>query len=244
MENIFDLREFLIMLYQKAKSYIVLVIAFTLIGATYGASTVDSNVYISQSACSINFIASDQNEIDGLDVIMGNIRETITSNYFYIGVLNDILSSYEQYERAELNDIFKVNQNPDLNDLKGILNIYTSGNNVIIEVKSNDSSKSQRLSNYVREIAANKLAQNIQNITITIQDQYVYNQQLETGDNSSTQIIKYAIAGGLAGIVCVMFYGFFFNVIDTRVRSAADLRKYNIPILGEITIPEGEHIDE
>lgn len=240
MEKIFDLREFLLDLYQKCKISLILAIVLGLTGAMYGAVSNETDVYVSQSAASINLMHNNVYETDGLDIIMGNVRESVTSNYFYIAILNELNSIFTQ---EEIDDLFNETLNPTINDLRKILNIYTSGNNVIIEIKANNSVVAQKYSNTIREITAKKIAQNIQNVTITIQDQYVYNQMLQTGNNTSISILKFAVLGAGAGIVISIFYLFFFNIIDTRVKSISDLEKYNLPIFGEIQ-EEREEIDD
>lgn len=240
MEKIFDLREFLLDLYQKSKISIIIAVVLGMVGATYAMVNNETDVYISQAASSINLMNTNNFETDGLDIIMGNIRETVTSNYFYITILNELSSTYDS---QELRELFQTSISPNINDLRNVLNIYTSGNNVIIELKAKNSVVAQKYTNTIREVTAKKLAQNIQNITITIQDQYVYNQMLQTGNNISGSIFKYTVLGICAGIVISIFYQFFFNVIDTKVKSIRDLEKYNLPIFGEI-VQEVQEVQE
>lgn len=239
MEKTFDLREFILMIYEKFKQCISLALILGVLGFIYASITNENDIYISQSSSSINLIKAEVNDSDGLDIVMGNIRETVSSNYFYIGILNDLNQNFED---TEIEDLFKNNSNPNLQDLQKVLNIYTSGNNVIVEVKAINSVTAQKFSNKIRETTAKKLAQNIQNITITIQDQYVYNQLLETGNINGQRTIKYTLAGFAGGILVGILYAFFFNVMDTKVKTINDLQKYNLPILGEIT--EGEDSDD
>lgn len=239
METVFDLREFLLTIYSKVKKSISLIIALGILGATYGGITTENNVYLSQSASSINITSYNENETDGIDIIMGNIRETISSNFFYMGILNEINVNYPE---DEIKDLFKKQLPININDLREILNIYTSGNTVIVELKASNSVTAQKFSNTIREATVKKIAQNINNITITIQDQYVYNQMLETGDLSSKRLIKYGLIGILGGLVLIIFYSFFLDIIDTKVKTSKDLEKFNLPILGEIT--EGEDTDD
>lgn len=241
MEKIFDLREFLLDLYQKIKLSLILAVILGFVGATYAITNNNTDVYISQAASSINLIYNNSYETDSLDIIMGNVRETVTSNYFYIAILNELNTTYTS---VEMKDLFNTSITPNINDLRNVLNIYTSGNNVIVELKAKNSVVAQKFANTIREVTAKKLAQNIQNITITIQDQYVYNEMLQTGNNISNTVFKYTILGIGAGIIVSIFYQFFFNVIDTKVKNVYDLEKYNLPIYGEIKEIEGEEIDE
>lgn len=239
METIFDLREFLLKLYQKVKKSITLIVALGILGATYGGITSESNTYVSQSAASVNITSHNTNETDGIDIVMGNIRETISSNFFYMGILNEINVNYSE---DEVKDLFKKQLPININDLREILNIYTSGNTIIVELKATNSVTAQKFSNSIRETTVKKIAQNINNITITIQDQYVYNQMLETGDVSTQRMIKYGLVAILGGLVIIIFYSFFFDIIDTKVKTTKDLKKFNLPILGEIS--EGEDTDD
>lgn len=232
MEKVFDLREFLITIYEKCKNFVAFILIIAMLGALYGASTNQSNVYVSQSSSSVNLTQYEKAENDGLDIIMGNIRETVTGDYFYIGILNELNSLYDE---EELSELMQTAQNPSLTDLKSTLNIYTNGNTILVEVKANNSVTAQKFSNSIRELTVKKLVQNIQNITISIQDQYVYNQMLQTGNTLPTRVLKYTLAGAGAGIVITILYTFFFEVMDTKVKSTKDLQKYNLPILGELT---------
>ncbi len=231
MEQVFDLREFIVNIFRKFKLVIIMAVVFGLLGGVFGFMRVGKDKFTTTSATSVNIITNQTTDATALTNIMTSIRDTVSGDFFYIGVLNSIKKNVDN---TEFNEIFDGQKQPSIASLKEIIKIYVNGNLVLIDVATTNEALSIEAGNAGRKHIIEQLGKNINNINLTEQTQQTVNTSLQNGDTPKSKAIKFGVLGFGGGMVLAILWIFFIDIMSLKVKSADDLRKYNLPILGEI----------
>ncbi|MFZ2538908.1 MAG: hypothetical protein WAX04_08390 [Oscillospiraceae bacterium] len=232
MEQVFDLREFIVNIFKKFKLVIIMAVVFGLLGGIFGFMRVGSDKFTTTSAGSVNIVTNRATDATALTSAMTSIKDTVSGDFFYTGVLNSIK---QNVDGGEFNQIFGGQKQPSIASLKEIIRIYVNGNLVLIEVTTTNEALSVEASNAGRKYVIEQLGKNINNIEVKEQRQQTVNTSLQNGDTPKGKAIKFGILGFGGGLVLAVLWIFFIDIMSLKVKSADDLKKYNMPILGEIT---------
>ncbi|MEG0692310.1 MAG: hypothetical protein RR444_04435 [Oscillospiraceae bacterium] len=232
MEQVFDLREFIVNIFKKFKLVIIMAVVLGLLGGAFGFFKGVEDKFTTTSSASVNIADQKSTDATALTSIMTSIKDTVSGDFFYTGILNSIRQSVDS---EEFNKIFEGQAQPSIASLKEIVRVYVNGNLVLIDVTSSDEALSVEAGEAGRKHIIDQLGKNINNIDITAQRQQTVNTTLQNGNTPKKNAIKFGILGFGGGLVLAIFWIFFIDVMSLKVKSADDLKKYNMPILGEIT---------
>lgn len=237
MEQVFDLREFVCKIFKKGLAFLAAGIVLAAAGAAYGYTRTPEQKYTSTSSASVNITDSAVSDSTAITAVMTAVRESITSDFFY----NDAYETLETTLGAEAaSDFFSSSHQPSVADLKNTIRLSASGNLIFAAATSKDSAVATTVSDIIIENIISKLSQNISNVNITKQGSQVINTGLQEYDGAVKTALKYSIIGFIAGIVLVLVWVFFFDIMTLKLKSADDLKKFLLPILGEITLEKAQ----
>lgn len=230
MEEFFDLREFIVMIFKKSKLIIIAAVAFLVLGVAYGYLTVSPDKFTTTSSTSVNILQAKATDATALTNVMTSIKDTVAGDYFYTGVLNSLKQSVDN---DEFNQIFAGNKQPAISELKKIIKIYVNGNLVLVDVTTTDEALSVEASQVARTYVTQQLQKNINNIDLKEQGSQTVNASLQSGDTTKSRVLKFGVLGLGGGIVLSALFVFFVNVMSLKVKSANDLKKYHLPVFEE-----------
>lgn len=236
MEQVFDLREFLVNIFKKFKLVLILAILFGIVGGAFGFLKAGDNEFTTSSSASVNIMNDKATDATALTSIMTSIKDTIGGDFFYTGILNSIRKNVDS---TEFNQLFEGQKQPSIASLKDIIKIYVNGNLVLIDVVTSSEALSVEASSVGRKYIISQLSENINNITIKEQGQQTVNISMQNGNTPKDKAIKFGILGFGGGAVLAILWIFFVDIMSLKIKSANDLKKYNLPILGEISKDRG-----
>lgn len=237
MDEVFDLREFIMYIVRKFKLVIVVALVCAVLGAAFGFFSAGKEKFTTTSSAGVNVITKTDSDATALTSIMTNIKDTVAGDYFYTGVLNSIQKNVDS---QEFNRIFEGNKRPAIADLKKVIKIYVNGNLVLIDVTVTDEALSVEASNAGRTYIMEELSKNINNISVVERGFQTISASLQTGEIPKTKAIKFGVLGFGSGIILTVFYIFFVDVMSLKVKSIADLKKYKLPVFGEVKADGGK----
>lgn len=231
MEQVFDLREFLIMLVKKARVFIVFALVLGILGALFGFLRKTEDVFTVTSSSSVNLSAT-VTEAAALTNTMTTVRETITSDFCYNGAY---LAIEEAIGTEKCVKLFGSDAQPSVTALKEVIRFYTSGNLILAEATSTDILIATTVSQVSLDYLNARISENINNIVVTPLHQQTANKTEQEGASPLSNAVKFGLVGFIGGIVLALIWVFFFNVMSVKVNSDDDLKKYPYPILGSVS---------
>ena len=234
MEQVFDFREFMLTLLKKCKIIIILAVVFAVLGAGFGYLKSGGDKYMTTSGASVG-LAKRTLESAPLTDTMKNVDAIISDNFFYTGMVNYIKQSMGT---DKFDSLLSHVKNPKLSDMKTIVKVYTKGNLVLVDSICDDPELTKEASHAGIEFILERLPQLNEYVNLTQQAEQTVDLRIQEGSSRKSEILKFGILGFGGGIVLGILWIFFVAVFDLRVKSAADLKKYSLPILGELTKKE------
>ena len=118
--------------------------------------------------------------------------------------------------------------------MKDYVKVYTKGNLVLIDTTSKNRELSAKASHAGIEFVLRRIPEYNQNVTMSKQPEQTVDLKEQQGSNRKSDAVKFGILGFGGGIVLAILWTFFAGVFDLRVKCAADLKKYRLPVLGEL----------
>lgn len=232
MEEFFDFREFMVNILKKFKLVLILALILGLLGAIFGYVKGVDHKFTTTTSASVNI--KDIKVIEGtaLESVMRSIKDTVSGSFFYTGIYNYISdnTSSEEYDV-----FFNKDKHPSIEELKEIIKINVNGNLVLTDAIVVDEKLSVKVSSLCRQYVIEQLSNNINNVELKEQAIQTVNTSLQNGDTPKKKSTKYGLLGFGGGIVLAILWIFFVDVMSLKVKCADDLKKYNIPVLGEVT---------
>lgn len=240
MEQVFDFREFLLNLLKKGKFILILALALGIIGGAYGffkqGSSLSGDIRDSYTATAA--MSTNQKDITSsipINTALLTVTANLSTDYFYEGLLEE----YRSAEGGLLADIFGKTD-PTVADLRNKVTISTKGSLLFFAVSTENEEVSARAAevggNYVTETVNNTIASvyltQLDRQSLTV-DHHVAVSRMKVG-------MKYGILGVAAGLGVGILLLSFISIFSLKVQSVKDLRKYDIPILGELTRASGK----
>ena len=230
MEQVFDFREFMLTLLRKCRLIIILAVIFGVLGGIFGFIKGGEQQYMTTSGASVNY-AKKTLETTPLTDTMKSIDSIIADNFFYTGLVNAVQSGMTESEYAEL---MGGKKSLKLDDMKNYVKVYTKGNIVLIDTTSKNRELSAKASHIGIQFVLERIPEYNQNVTMSQQSEQTVNLNEQQGNNRKSGAIKFGILGFGGGIVLAILWTFFAGVFDLRVKCASDLKKYRLPVLGEL----------
>lgn len=230
MEQVFDLREFIVGIFKKFKLVIILSVVFAVAGGVFGyASFPNDDKIQSTSTAAISLIDKQQNST-ALESAMKMINSYVTSDTFYTALLNELST---EMQSANLGGLFGGDATPKMTDVKEILKIFSKGNIIVSEVTSTDPS----LSLQAAELCNLYIIENVPKFNDTVAAIKLGNETVnitsQNNDSALKEALKFAILGLGGGIVLSILFIFFVDILDLRVKKKSDLKRFNIPVLSD-----------
>lgn len=234
MEQVFDFREFMFTLLKKCKLILILAVVFAILGAGFGYLKSGGEEYMTTAGASVG-LAKVTLESAPLTDTMKNVDAIISDNFFYTGMVNHIKKSMgnEKFD-ALLSHV----KNPKLSDMKKIVKVYTKGNLILIDSTCEEPELTQDASRAGMEYILERLPKLNEYVNLTKQSEQTVDLRIQEGSSRTSEILKFGILGFGGGIVLGILWIFFVAVFDLRVKSAVDLKKYSLPVLGELNKKE------
>lgn len=224
-QEVFDLREFLLLMLKKSKLFIVLALVFAILGGAFGFFTANENSFVATTSASVN-TNNEMTDATALTSIMTSVKDTINGDFFYTGILEAIRADMDT---SEFSKLFGNSKQPSIANLKTVIRLYVNGNLVLVDV-TGDEKLVLEASNIARKYVVERLLKNINSITITEQSEQVINKSLQTGDTAKSRGIKFALLGFGGGIVLAALWIFFFDVMSLKVKDKEDLKRLKLPV--------------
>ena len=231
MEQVFDLREFIVAIFIKFKLVLIMAVVLGILGGAYGFLKEVEDEFTTTSSLSVNIEDKKLSDATALTSVMTSIKDTVAGDYFYTGILSSIR---ESVDTNEFDKMFDGKQSPSIEQLKEVVKVYVNGNLVLIDVTSTQESLSVEASEAGTTYIMEQLGKNINNIDIMKQGHQTINTTLQKGETQQSNGIKFLLVGFAGGMGLAILWVLFIDIMSLKIRSAADLKKYNMPILGEI----------
>lgn len=235
MDQVFDFREFLLWLVKKCKVILLFAVILLILGAAFGWYKGSREQYMTTASANVN-LSRRTTDSTALTSTMQSIKEYVTDNYFYNGLLDQMRQELTQ---ERFSNFFRGNKEPKLDDLKKVITVYTRGNLVLIDVISGDKQLSIDASKIGQDYIVKAVSQPYADVVVTVQGQQTVDLRIQNGDTVTADLLKFGILGFGGGIVLGILFIFFVQIFDLRVKEASDLRHYHIPVFGTISA-EGE----
>lgn len=237
MEQVFDFREFVIKMFKKFKLAIILGLIFCLLGGAYGyLSYPNVDLMKTTSSASISF-ADSQQDATALSNAITNINAVVTYDTFYVGILQQLSN---ELSVDEMNELFPGDSTPKIKDVKELISIYIKGSVVFADVSCNNTDISKKASKVCIDYAIQKIPTFFEGTSVKYLNQQTVNMTNQSNDSKLKDTVKFAVLGFGGGIVLALLFIFFVDILDLRVKSKDDLKKYGLPILGEIVTKEAK----
>lgn len=230
MEQVFDFREFVIMMVKKFKLVIILGLIFAVLGAIFGyIKYPDTDLIKTTSSASLSITDKTQ-DATALANAATNVNAVVTYDTFYVGVLEQLAQTLNE---EEMNILFEGDRTPKITDLKEYITMYVKGNVVYADVTSHDEEVSQKASKLCIDYAIEQIPTFSEDVAVKFLQQQNVNLTKQNNDTLLKSVLLYGILGLVGGIVIGVLWVFFVDIFDLRVKTASDLRKYGLPVLGE-----------
>lgn len=230
MEQVFDLREFIVGVFKKFKILLILAIVFAIAGGAFGYASFPNNDKVQSNATATVLMLDKKQNATALESAMKLINSYITSDTFYVALLSELSANLDQ---AYMRTLFAGDETPKLDDVKEILKVYTKGNIVIVEVAASDAEITSKAAGLCIDYIVENVPQYNDTVEAALLSNETVNITKQNNDSAMKDAIKFAIlglAGGAALGILVIFFG---DIFDLRVKKASDLRRFNIPILSD-----------
>lgn len=235
MEQVFDFREFVMMLLKKCKLALLLLVIFGILGGAFGYWRGSHDNFLSTSSATVTLTKASLDP-SALTNSMSDINALSSSDYFYAGVKPDLK---EKLGEADYLRLFPNGKEPTLSKFKEIVKFYTKGNLFLVDVTSSDTSLASRASTVAMEYALEEIAAANKLVTLESHGQITVDLNEQNGSDEWNEMLKFGILGMVGGLALGILWIFFADVFSLKVKSVNDLRKYNLPILGELEKSEG-----
>lgn len=231
MEQVFDFREFVIKIWKKFKLAVVLGLILALLGGVFGFLTFPKKDEIKAISTAAVSMADRTKDGTALTNTMSMINSVVTGDNFYISVLQNLSTTLN---KTRVVSLFDGDESPKIKKLKEVIILSVRGNIVSVEVISGD----KQLSNDAVTICMDYIIKQIpifnDDVSVKPLQQQTINITKQNNDSVIKKMLLYTALGMGGGIVIAIMFIFFVDIIDLKVRCAADLKRYKLPILGEI----------
>ncbi len=230
MEEVFDFRAFVLGLLRRWKALLIPFIVLGLIGGGVGfiragrAGEEQPN-YTATAAASVKLI--DQGEIPywTLSGIMATVEAVSASDFTYANFADELAEQ-------GLSQVLGGAADPGPEEIKQSVRFYIRGNLLLTEVTTH----SQELSTQASQAGVNYLAEVLPSLISHIQveplDRQTVSMTVTPAPSKLRKAVKYGALGGAAGLVLGFLWIFCVDVFDPRLRSARDLERFGLPVLG------------
>lgn len=236
MEQVFDFREFVIKMFKKFKLALIVGLIFCLFGGAFGYIRYpNADQMKTTSSASISF-ADNIQDATALSNALTNINAVVTYDNFYVGILQQLSDNLSV---EEIDVLFPWDNTPQIKDLKDIISIYIKGSVVFADVTTNDAELAKKASKVCIDYASQTIPTFFEGTTVKYLNQQTVNITSQNNDSIQNNMLKFAVLGLGAGIVLSLLFIFFVDILDLKVKTQDDLKKYGLPILGEIVNKEG-----
>lgn len=231
MEQVFDLREFIIKMFKKFKLAIILGIVFGILGAAFGyIKYPDGDLIKTTSSASISF-EDERQDATALTNATTNINSIITYDTFFYGILQQLTTELSQ---EELEDIFDGDTTPKIDEVKDIISVYVKGSVVMADVTCMNQELSAKASKICIDYAIEEIPSFFVGTTVKFLKSQSVNMTKQNNDSRVKEVVKFGVLGLGGGIVLALFIIFFVEIIDLRVKSSDDLKRFGLPVLAEL----------
>lgn len=225
MEQVFDFREFMLLLLRKCRIPVILALVFGLLGGGFGFLTGGAEEYRSTAGVSVSIVASARDTAPLTDT-MNSLNAILSDDYFYTSMVDFMR---EDMTPERFGALLEGKRNPTLSELKEVVKISVKGNLVLVTVQSGSSELTDAAADAGIRYAMSRIPQLNANVSVGEADLQTVNVSELEGGGRLNKALRFGILGLGGGIVLGVLWIFFFNVFDLKVRSADDLRKYGLP---------------
>lgn len=231
MEQVFDFREFVIKIWKKFKLAVILGLILALLGGAFGYLSYPKSDSIKATSTAAVSMVDRTKDGTALTNAMSMINSVVTSDNFYISVLQNLSTTLDK-GRVEM--LFDGDDSPKLSKLKEVIVLSVRGNIVSVEILSID----EQLSSDASAACMDYMIKQIPIFNDDVLVKHLQNQSFNVSKQNNDSVIKktllYTGLGLGGGIVVAIMLIFFVDIIDLRVGCAEDLKRYKLPVLGEI----------
>lgn len=235
MEQVFDFREFVLMLLKKCKLALILLLIFGVLGAAFGYWRGSRDSFLSTSSATVALVR-ESTDPAALTNTMKDISSLATSDYFYSGIKPALKTALGEERYLSL---FPKAKEPTLSKLKEIVKFYTSGNLLMVDVTSSNPDLAAQAGAAAMDYALTEVGAANKTVMMQSHGQITVDVNEQNGSSEWSEALKFGILGMAGGFALGILWIFFADVFSLKVTSANDLRKYKLPVLGELDITEG-----
>lgn len=230
MDKVFDLREFILMLFKKFKLVLILAVVLALLGGVYGYVDFPKEDRIQTSATATVSLVDKEQDATALSSAIGMVNAYITSDTFYTSLLNELS---EKMDIKKLEKLFGGDSTPNMQDVKKVMRIFTRGNIIVAELTSNNKDIPAESANLCIDYIVENVPKYNDTLSATRLGAETINLTQQNNDTLNKSVIKFAVLGFGGGMVLAILLIFFVDVMDLRVKKASDLNRCNIRILSD-----------
>lgn len=230
MEQVFDLRQFILMIFKKCKNVAIVALIFALLGGAFGWYKFPRDDKImSTSTASVSFVDKMQ-DATALSNAMSMTNAYLVSETFHTEMLNE-LSQF--MDSVKLTKLFGGDSTPNLEDIKKVMKVQTKGNIIIVDVTATDNIIPKEASEMCINYIVNAVPKFNENLTARQLGNEIVNVTMQNNDTLAKDILKFAMLGLAGGIVISVLAIFFVDVFNLKLKNVDQLKKYNKAIFNE-----------
>lgn len=230
MEQVFDFREFILNILKRYKLILILGLVFLLLGGLFGAVKSNEEQYMTTYTANVNIVGG-QEKADLLTGTMKNITAILESDYFYNNIVHEIKTKMTS---GEFKEIFNSSKELSIDEIKDVIVLHTQGNIILIDITSTDPELTKEACEIGINYIVSEVSLMLDNVTVKALGNQTVNLAELKGETMTKNVILFGILGLIGGIGIGVISIFFSEVFDLKVKSAEDLKRFNIPVLGEI----------
>lgn len=230
MEQVFDFREFVLNITKRLKGILIFALILAVLFGGLGYIKANSDVYMTTYTATVNMTGGNK-EADVLTGTMKNLTAILDSDYFYNNIVNEIRKNMTS---GEFEEIFSTNKELSINDIKDVIVLSIKGNVILIDISSSDKELSKEACEIGINYIVNEVPNMIHNTTVSALGSQTVNLSEQKGESTFKMVALFAALGLILGIGLGVIWIFFVDVFDLKLQSADDLRKFGLPVLGEI----------
>lgn len=230
MEQVFDFREFMLMLLRKWKLPIILLVILGILGAGFGFWRGSREAFLSTSSAAVT-LSRTSLDPSALTNSMSEINALSSSDYFYNGLRPDLRDKLGEQVYLSL---FPKGKEPTLAKFKEIVKFYTKGNLFLVDVTSSDEAVANLASGIAMTYAREEIDNANPNISLADHGQLSVSLNEQNGTSSGSEALKFGLLGMAGGFALGILWVFLADVFSVKVSGPEDLKKYRLPLLGEL----------
>lgn len=229
MEQVFDFREFMLLLLRKCKLPLILAVAFGILGGAFGFVTGGGDLYRTTAGVNVNIVASAR-ETAPLTDTMNSISSIVSDNFFYTGM---IAAMQEDLTEERFSQLLDGKRSVRLSDLKDVISISVKGNLILVTVEARDSALSRDAAHAGLQYASARIPQINANVSMGEPDEQTVDVNALEGGGRASKALKFGLLGLGGGLVIGILWIFFFQVFDLRLHTPEDLGRREYPAAWE-----------